>query len=293
MSATVEELAIGDDASAERVAVTTRRRGKHRILRRLAPPIIVVGCVIGIWYMVSYFGLNATQRFLLPPPHEVVKVGMLTWGNFDQILHGFLSTAIVALIAFGLSTLLGTIFATLMSEANWIERSFYPLAVVLQTLPFLAIVPLVGFWFGYDFQSRLIVTTIVSLFPITTNTLFGLKSVDPGHADLFRLFHTSRWVRLWRLKFPGALPSIFSGLRISAGLCVIASIVTDFFIRSGAPGLGGLLDLYSSELQSEKLLTALFMSAVLGIVVYVSVTAVAHKVVGKWHSSYSVQQVDD
>lgn len=293
MSATLEEVAADTKDEAEGAPATPRRVGRFRLLRRVGPPVIVVGCMVGIWYLVSYFALSPTQRFLLPPPHEVVKVGMLTWGNFDQILHGFLSTAIVALIAFGLSTLIGMVFAILMSEANWIERSFYPLAVVLQTLPFLAIVPLVGFWFGYDFQSRLIVTTIVSLFPITTNTLFGLKSVDPGHADFFRLFHTSRWVRLWRLKFPGALPSIFSGLRISAGLCVIASIVTDFFIRAGAPGLGGLLDLYSSELQSEKLLTALFMSAVLGIVVYVAVTAVAHKVVGKWHSSYSVLQTDD
>lgn len=292
MSATVEDFAVGSEVGTD-AAEALPPRGRRRILRRVAPPIIVVACVIGIWYLFSYFGLNATQRFLLPPPHEVVKVGILTWGNFDQILHGFTSTAVVTLISFGLSTLIGLVFAVLMSEANWIERSFYPLALVLQTLPFLAIVPLVGFWFGYDFQSRLIVTTVVSLFPITTNTLFGLKSVDAGHSDLFRLFHSSRWVRLWRLKFPGALPNIFSGLRISAGLCVIAAIVTDFFIRSGAPGLGGLLDLYSSELQSEKLFTALFISAVLGILVYIAVTAVAHKVIGKWHSSYLLLQVDD
>jgi NitT/TauT family transport system permease protein len=296
MNAAVDELAVDVDMQgvAEEGVATRARPGRPlRLLRRFGPPTAVVGGVVGIWYMVSYFALNATQRFLLPPPHQVVKVGILTWGNFHQILDGFVSTAIVALIAFALSSLIGMIFAILMSEAGWIERSFYPLAVVVQTLPFLAIVPLVGFWFGYDFQSRLIVSTIVSLFPITTNALFGLKSVDPGHSDLFRLFHTSRWVRLWRLKFPGALPSIFSGLRISAGLCVIASIVTDFFIRNGAPGLGGLLDLYASELQSEKLFTALFMSALLGIAVYLAVTAAAHKAIGKWHSSYIVQQVDD
>jgi len=250
-------------------------------------------CCVGIWYLVSYFGLSPQQRFLLPPPNQVVEQGFLNWQNFHQILEALRSTGTVALIAFAFSSLIGMTFAILMSEANWIERSFFPLAVALQTLPFLAIVPLVGFWFGYDFQSRIIVATIVSLFPIITNTLFGLKSVEPAHADLFRLHHATRWIRLWRLKLPSALPSIFSGLRISAGLCVIAAIVTDFFIQSGTPGIGGLLDLFASELESERLIAALIMTALLGIVIYLVISAVAHRVIGKWHSSYQRPLGDD
>ena len=92
---------------------------------------------------------------------------------------------------------------------------------------------------------------------------------------------------------PGALPAIFSGMRISAGLCVIAAIVTDFFIRSGSPGIGGLLDLYASELESERLLTALFMTALLGIAIYLLISAVAHRVIGKWHSSYHTPLGDE
>ena len=265
----------------------------RRVARRAVPPFIVVLCLIGIWYLISYFAFSPEQRFLLPPPHQVVEVGFLNWSNFQPILSALWVTGSVALVAFGLSTVIGIRFAIAMSEAKWVENSFFPLALGIQTLPFLAIVPLVGFWFGYDFQSRVVVATIVSLFPITTNTLFGLKSVEPGHADLFRLHHATRLVRLWRLKLPGALPSIFYGLRISAGLCIIASIVTDFFIRSGSPGIGALLDLYSSNLESEQLLTSLFMTALLGIAIYLVISMIGRQVVGKWHSSYRESRGDE
>lgn len=286
-----QDLSSGSDAAPARSRAAVR--WLRALVGRAGPPLIVLLCLVGIWYLISYFALSPGQRFLLPPPHDVVKVGVLNWSNFSATLSALWVTGSVALVAFAISSLLGMTFAVAMSEAKWIENSFFPLALGIQTLPFLAIVPLVGFWFGYDFQSRVIVATIVSLFPITTNTLFGLKSVDPGHGDLFRLHGATRLVRLWRLKLPGALPSIFYGLRISAGLCVIASIVTDFFIRSGSPGIGALLDLYASNLQSEQLLTSLFMTALLGIAIYLAITITGRQVIGKWHSSYQESRGDE
>lgn len=281
-----EAPAISDAAAKPKPPRRSGTGRGRRIAARVLPPLVVLGCAIGIWYLVSYFGLSEQQRFLLPPPHEVVKVGFLDWQNFHAILVALWATTQVALIAFVFSSIIGISFAILMSEALWIERSFFPFAVALQTLPFLAIVPLVGFWFGFDLTSRIMVATIVSLFPIVTNALFGLKSVEPAHSDLFRLHKANRFVVLWRLKLPGALPSIFSGLRISAGLCVISSIVTDFFIQSGNPGIGLLLQKYASQLESERLLSALIMTSLLGITVYLIISAVSNRVLGKWHSSY-------
>jgi NitT/TauT family transport system permease protein len=275
------------------VAIERERSVGRRIARRVVPPLIVVAAAIGIWYLVSYYGLSKDQRFLLPPPHQVFKEGFLDWHNFHEILVAMEATTKVAVFAFILSSLIGIFFAILMSEADWIERSFFPFAVALQTLPFLAIVPLVGFWFGFNETARITVATIVSLFPIITNALFGLKSTEPAHRDLFRLHRAGRLEQLWRLKLPGALPSIFSGLRISAGLCVIASIVTDFFIQAGNPGIGLLLEQYASQLESERLFSALAMTALLGIVVYLIISAVALRVVGKWHSSYRTPQADE
>ena len=114
----------------------------------------------------------------------------------------------------------------------------------------------------------MIVCVIISLFPIIANTLFGLLSADQGQHDLFRLHGVGRWTRLWKLQFPGALPAIFIGLRISAGLSVIGAIVGDFFFRRGDPGLGVLITNYQSRLQSEQMYGALILAILLGVVVF-------------------------
>ena len=127
-----------------------------------------------------------------------------------------------------------------MSQAKWVERSLFPYAVVLQTIPILALVPLIGFWFDFNFRSRVIVCVLIAIFPIINNTLFGLLSADQGQHDLFTLHDSSRFTRLWRLQLPAGMPAIFSGFRISAGLAVIGAIVGDFFFRQGDPGIGKL-----------------------------------------------------
>jgi NitT/TauT family transport system permease protein len=286
----VEAERAAPDGRPVRVLLPTRARERPRHLRTLTligPPVLVAGAVIGIWYLIAYFALSPTQRFILPPPHAVVKEGFLNWTNFSEILQGLKSSGTVALIAFCLSTVIGLVFAVAMSEAKWIERSFYPFAVALQTIPFLALVPLVGFWFGFNEQSRIIVATLVSLFPITTNALFGLQSGDKALHDLLRLHNPSRRTRLLRLRLPGALPAIFTGLRISAGLSVISSIVTDFFIRQGDPGIGGLLQVYSSNLQSEQLYAALAVTCAFGLLVFWAVGLVRRLTIGRWEPSTS------
>lgn len=158
--------------------------------------------------------------------------------------------------------------AIAMSQAVWIERSLYPYAVILQTIPILALVPLFGFWFGFGLFSRVVVCTMISLFPIIANTLFGFKSVDPGLRDLFRMQHTGRLTQLIKLEFPSAVPAIFAGFRISAGLSVIGAVVGDFFFRQGTTGIGILMSLYLSRLEAEQLFASIILSSGLGIVAF-------------------------
>ena len=131
-----------------------------------------------------------------------------------------------------------------------------------------AVVPLLGFWFGFDFESRVIVCVLVSLFPLITNTLYGLKSVEAGHHDLFTLMRANRRQRLLHLQLPAALPAIITGCKISAGLAVIGSIVADFFFRQGEPGIGRLIDVYRQRLATEQLMTALVLSSLLGLLLF-------------------------
>jgi NitT/TauT family transport system permease protein len=159
--------------------------------------------------------------------------------------------------------------------------------VVLQTVPILAMVPLLGFWFGFGLGSRVLVCALIALFPIVANTLFGLRSVPRGLRDLFALHRAGRLSRLVRLELPSALPSILTGMRISAGLSVTGAIVGDFFFRQGQPGLGILIDLYRARLASEQLFAAVMLGSLLGLGAFWLFGLLSRLTVGAWHEAYT------
>jgi NitT/TauT family transport system permease protein len=255
----------------------------RRWSRQLLPPILLGLLIIGLWYVVSYGILDESRRFLLRPPHEVWLVGFANWANFSEILIGLWSSTRVAMIGLVSAIIIGFTLAILMSQSKLIERAVFPYAVTLQAIPILAIVPLIGFWFGFGVSARVIVCIIISLFPIIVNTLFGLLSAPPGLHDLLTLQRVSRMTRLRKLMFPAALPAIFAGLRISAGLSVIGAIVGDFFFGRGDPGIGQLLQRYASRLMGEQLLAAIIMSSLLGVLVFQLFGWIQTRAIGQWH----------
>jgi NitT/TauT family transport system permease protein len=275
-------------AALQGPAPATRRllpAGRGRWLSYWGPPTAVLIVALGIWYGVSYLLLDPQRRFLVPPPHEVVRVGFLDPYSLQELLDALWLSARVAFIGLFIATALGMVLAVAMSQARWIERSLYPYAILTQTIPILAMVPLFGFWFGFGYVSRVLVVILFAIFPIIANTLFGLQSVEQDHHDLFRLHQAGRLTRLWKLQLPAAMPSIFTGLRISAGLAVIGAIVADFFFKQGEPGIGILIDLYRSRLQSEQMFAAIIVSSLLGVVVFWFFGFLARRVVGAWHQS--------
>lgn len=255
----------------------------HRWQRTIFPPTLLGVFLLGLWYIISYLILDEQRRFLLRPPHEVWLVGFADWGNFVEILAGLWSSTQVALIGLAVAILIGLTLATLMSQSELIERAVFPYAVTLQAIPILAIVPLIGFWFGFGVSARVIVCVIIALFPIIVNTLFGLLSAPRGLHDLFTLQRASRMTRLRKLMFPAALPAIFAGLRISAGLSVIGAIVGDFFFGRGDPGIGQLLQRYANRLMGEQLIAAIIMSSLLGVLVFQLFGWLQNWAIGAWH----------
>jgi len=264
-------------------------------LRLLAAPAVVFAGFVASWYLLSWrflpvvLGRDATPEFLrsiiLPYPHEVVKVAFLDTANLGSLLSGLWLDARLSFIGLAISTSFGVLTAVAMRQASWVENSFYPYAVFLQTVPILALVPLIGLFLGFGFSSRLIVVVIISLFPIITNTLFGLKSADQGLHDLFTLHTESRRVRLSKLELPASTPAMFTGFQIAAGLSVIGAIVGDFFFQRGEKGLGNLIDLYSNRLRPEELWGAVFLSTLLGLTVFISFGWLRVRLTGHWHES--------
>lgn len=246
------------------------------------PPLAVLALVIGVWYFVALVVLEPDRRFLLPPPHVVLAVFGDENARVD-IWVALLNTAAVAITGLAIAIAIGVVWAIGMSQARWVERSLFPYAVILQSIPILAVVPLIGFWFGYDFAARTIVCVLIALFPMVSNTLFGLQSVDRSHRDLFLLQGASRWTILTKLEFPTALPAIFAGMRISAGLSVVGAIVGDFFFQRGTPGIGSLIAKYGSRLQSPELFASVIVSALFGVVIFVFFGWLGRRAVGKWY----------
>jgi NitT/TauT family transport system permease protein len=177
--------------------------------------------------------------------------------------------------------------AVIMSQAKMLERAMFPYLVIVQAIPILALTPLIVFWFGSGQTARIIVCIIISVFPLIVNTLFGLQSAERGMHDLFTLHHASRVTRLRRLMFPAALPAIFAGLRISAGLSVIGAIVGDFFFGQGEVGIGQLIRRYANRLQGEELITAVILSSLLGVSVFLLFTWLQNRAIGRWYDSSS------
>ncbi len=252
--------------------------------RMWAPPVTVAILLIGVWYLVSLVILDPTKSYLLPPPHEVLAA---YWDPAfgPDMFESLWNTAKVALTGLLIAMALGVSWAITMNQAAWVERSLYPYAVILQTIPILALVPLIGFWFGFDFTARVIVTILISLFPMVSNTLFGLKSVDKGQRELFALQQAGAWVMLRKLQFPTALPAIFTGMRISAGLAVVGAIVGDFFFQRGTPGIGALIAKYQARLNAEPLFASILLASLFGVVVFWFFGWLAKRVIGKWHDA--------
>jgi NitT/TauT family transport system permease protein len=282
----VDELAPADSiAPADDPAVAPTAVRREHWTRFVLPPLLFGALVIGIWYFVSYVVLIPRRRFLLQPPHLVLERGFLDWDVFSTILESLWSTTKVAMTGLLVSIVLGVAVAVVMSQAKVAERAVFPYMVMLQAVPILAISPLIGFWFGYGNNSRVIVVIIISLFPIVVNTLLGLQSADRSMHELFTLQRASRWVRLRKLMFPAALPTMFAGLRISAGLSVIGAIVGDFVYGRGEAGIGQRLKTYANQGQGEELFTAVIMSCLLGVAVFLLFGWLANRWTRAWSNA--------
>ncbi len=241
--------------------------------------------VVGLWYAISEFALSDGQGFLLPPPHEVVESGFLDSQHLDELMEGLRATTIVTLVGLSISIILGMSIAIVMYQFRWVESTVFPYAIIVQATPIIAIVPLIGVWMGFSFNARVLVVVIISIFPIITNTLFGLKSVDRNHLDLFALHGVGGITRIRKLLLPAAAPSIFTGFRIAAGLAVVGAIVGEFFFKGGQEkGLGRLISRYQLRLQTEQLMAAIILSSMLGVLLFLGVGVIGDRLTREWYT---------
>jgi NitT/TauT family transport system permease protein len=291
-------------SSADTTASFSRAKSRSRVSLRsratkLVGPIFFFGVFIAFWQLVSS-NISASKKVLVPGPGLVFRVGF--WSSTvcnveaagkptcqhvrTDILHALLQTSKEAALGLLIAVALGMTIAILMSQARWVERAIFPWAVALQTIPILALVPFIQIRYGFQFKSRVIVCVIIAVFPILTNTLFGLQSAEEGHHDLFTLHRGGRLRRLWKLQLPASLPAVFTGLRISAGLSVVGAIVGEYFFRRGEIGLGHMIDFYRGmrwKYDIPSLFSTVIYTCLLGVLVFVAFSVAGSLSTRSWY----------
>lgn len=236
--------------------------------------------VIAIWqWIVARSGL---PKMLLPSPLDVLKTA---WLEQQTLLSCSLVTATTAIVSLLSALVIGGALSILFSQSVAIRRAVFPYVVFLQTVPIVAIAPLLVTWSGYNFRSAVIATVIICLFPIINNTTTGLLSMRREHEELFRLYGANRLQSMLWLQIPGAIPAIVLGLRISSGLAVIGAIVAEFFVSNGASdynGLGALMTGWQTMGRTDALMAALFASAAVGLLMFGLVQLVSATALRRW-----------
>ncbi len=251
-------------------------------LVKVAAPLAIGMLLLLLWQVLVT--VMEVPPYLVPSP---VRVAQALVEDRELLAGSLLVTLRIALAAFALAVLLGTAVAFLFVQSRLLELSLFPYAVLLQVTPIVAIAPLIIIWVN-DIQVALIIcATIIAIFPVISNTTLGLRSVNPGLLDLFRLHKATRAQVLLRLRIPSALPYFFGGLRISSGLALIGAVVAEFVAGTGgtAAGLAYQILIAGFQLNVPRLFAALFLITVTGVVLFLLMVWLTKLALRGWHES--------
>jgi NitT/TauT family transport system permease protein len=252
-----------------------------RLARWLAP-VVVAALGLALWQalVVAY----DVPAYLVPSPAVVARTLVA-----DRVLlfDSLGVTLGIALTALALAVAVGTAIALVFVQSRWIELSFFPYAVLLQVTPIVAIAPLIIIWVRDTRVALVLCAVVVAIFPIIANTTLGLRSVDPGLLNLFRLCHATRWQVLVRLRMPSALPYFFGGVRIASGLALIGAVVAEFVAGTGGAGAGLAYQILLAGIQLNipRLFAALVLIAAAGVALFAATAWLSKVALGRWHES--------
>ena len=243
--------------------------------------------ILGIAFLAGWEALVRVAEipvYVLPGPVLIARTLVSDWGTLFPAL---LVTLRITFLALLVATVGGVGLAVLFTSSRWIERALFPYAVILQVTPLVAIAPLILIYVPDTDLALLLCAWIVAFFPILSNTILGLRSVDPGLAELFRLHRAGHWQTFFRLRLPSALPYFLGGLRIAGGLALIGAVVAEFTAGTGgtASGLAFRILEAGYRLNIPRMFAALFLISATGIAIFAGLGLLSRAILGRWHES--------
>jgi NitT/TauT family transport system permease protein len=249
---------------------------------RVAAPLLLGVLILVSWQVICK--VLKVPVYLVPMPTDIFDTLVQDWTLLSSSL---MVTLKITFLAFGLSVVLGVAAAFLFVQSRILEVSLFPYAIILQVTPIVAIAPLIIIWVKSPLPAMVICATMVAVFPIISNTILGLRSVNPGLVNLFKLNHATRWQMLRRLRVPSALPYFLGGLRISSGLALIGAVVAEFVAGTGGTSSGLAYQILQAgfQLNIPRLFAALFLITVTGILLFVMMAMLSKWALGGWHES--------
>ena len=236
---------------------------KLRKLANYGPAFILIVALLAIWQIYVQVSQSQFTRLFLPAPTTIIAALANNWPIiYDNTVQTLLETVLGILLA----TLFGLLMAILLDMSNWMRRAIYPLLVISQTIPMIALAPLLLIWIGPDIRSKLIVVIIYCFFPIAVAVADGLASVEPELINLLRSMRATRWQILWMVRLPAAMPSFFSGLRIAATYSVVGAIFGEYV--GAEKGLGIYMQRATNSFAIAQVFAAIVVTAVLSLLLF-------------------------
>ncbi len=245
-------------------------------MRRWLAPAGVIVALLCLWELAAQWDLLADaldiKPFLIPAPSDVADS---LWTDRELLAEDAWVTAQEVLLGFGIALVLGFAFAVVLHLSDTLRRAFYPLLVASQTVPVIAIAPILIVWLGFGLGPKLAIIALVCFFPITVNTLDGLRSVDPDLPRMMRTLDARRWQILRRVEVPSALPYLLSGAKVAAAISVIGAVFGEW---SGADeGLGHLILIAQGQLQTARVFAAVVVLSAMALLLFGAIALVERR----------------
>jgi len=261
---------------------TWRESRMMKRFMKVFPPLIVFILFTGGWEAIVR--LIGIPPYILPKPTDIVAASIENWSS---LVDSVSTTLMEAVVGFAVSVVLGISIAVLLAFSKMVERSVYPYAIILQTIPIVAIAPIIVIWFGAGMNAIVVIAFLISFFPVLSNTLIGLNSTEQNMKNLFYLYNATKMQTIWRLRFPAALPYIMAGLKISCSLSVVGAIVGEYAagIGGGEGGLGYAITVAATRLQTPYLFACGLSASLLGIAFFLLINAFSKWLLSSWHES--------
>jgi len=259
-------------------------------LSTLADALGVFAALLLVWQIILW--IFRVPPFMLPSPWAVARA---VGARFPSLLAALAITAVESGTGLLASIVVGVIVALFFAQSRWVRRMLYPYTILLQTVPIVAIAPLILMWVGAGTSAVALIAFIISLAPIIANTTQGLVSVEENLVHLFLMHNATPAQLLFKLRLPHAVPSLFVGIRIASGISVIAAITGELYAGSSSVGGGGLgySILYaSSQLQTDYLFALVLAATVLGFSFFFLVMFLEWYFLHRWHESALTMEVE-